>query len=170
MAKKLIRLTESDLHRIIKESVTKILKESTEPSVVSVLLNTYDKYDDDYDSELEYDDCMESLNSIDNSKFCVIVGNLGLWNGNKEIYPEKVDYLTDAVQKCLKSAEDASVELMSDGTIRVNASHHDGGNSFTIIGLNIEGANAYYDWEYEESDEDIKDILSNMNYRYFFKL
>lgn len=171
MAKKqVIRLTEGDLHRIIKESVNRILKESTEPSVVSVLLNTYDKYDDDdYDSNLEYVECMESLNSIDNSQLCVIVGNLGLWNGQKEIYPVKVDYLTDAVQKCFKSADDASVELMSDGTIRVNASHHDGSNSFTIIGLNREGANAFDDWEYDESNEDIKDILSNMSYRYLFK-
>ena len=31
MNKKLIRLTESDLHRIVKESVNRILKESTHP-------------------------------------------------------------------------------------------------------------------------------------------
>jgi hypothetical protein len=33
MAKKLIRLTESDLHRIVKESVKKVLKEAREGSI-----------------------------------------------------------------------------------------------------------------------------------------
>ncbi len=42
MNKKLIRLTESDLHRIVKESVNRILRESLEEKKDSVLKESYD--------------------------------------------------------------------------------------------------------------------------------
>lgn len=167
-----IKLTETRLKKIVTESIKRVLKEMNEQNVVSVFLDTNQRYDDDdfYESETEYQDCMESLDMIDNSACCVIVGTLGLWHGVKEIYPEKVDYLTDAVEKCLNNADDAKVSLMSDGTIQVEASHHDGSNSFTIIGLNRDGDSAYYDWEYGESDDDnVESILNNPNYRYSFK-
>lgn len=49
MNKKLIRLTESDLHRIVKESVNRILKESDE-------WDAYLQQDDDEPTSFEYDD------------------------------------------------------------------------------------------------------------------
>lgn len=170
-----VKLTESKLKQIVTESIKRVLKEMNEQNIVSVFLDTNQRYDDNdddfYDGETEYQDCMESLDMIDNSACCVIVGTLGLWHGAKEIYPVKVDCLTDAVKECLNKADDAKVSLMSDGTIQVEASHHDGSNSYTIIGLNRDGDSAYYDWEYSESDDDnVESILNNPNYRHSFKL
>ena len=42
MAKNIIRLTESDLHRIVKESVQRILTEKHRPSGVSRRIHTKD--------------------------------------------------------------------------------------------------------------------------------
>jgi hypothetical protein len=44
MNKKLIRLTEQDLHRIVKESVKKIIKESEEDSVHDYWREAEDNY------------------------------------------------------------------------------------------------------------------------------
>ena len=78
MAKKIIRLTESDLHKIVKESVNKIIKEiidaepyeydgynpSDEEKKYYDVLKQYakmpDGYDEDLDKGLDYD-------SIDNN-------------------------------------------------------------------------------------------------------
>ena len=49
MNKKLIRLTEQDIHRIVKESVNRILKESDE-------WDAYLQQDDDEPTSFEYDD------------------------------------------------------------------------------------------------------------------
>lgn len=49
MNNKLIRLTESDLHRIVKESVNRILKEYDE-------WDAYLQQDDDEPTSFEYDD------------------------------------------------------------------------------------------------------------------
>ena len=46
MNKKLIRLTESDLHRIVKESVNKVLNEIS----IDTLKKAQDKAFDDYES------------------------------------------------------------------------------------------------------------------------
>ena len=62
MNKKIIRLTESDLHRIVKESVNRILKESTFPTddeyaqmgKYYVAADTNSEYFDDYNEAYRY--------------------------------------------------------------------------------------------------------------------
>ena len=53
MAKKLIRLTESDLHRIVKESVKRILREEDRDDSIDDWQNIYSSY---YDSGLGNDE------------------------------------------------------------------------------------------------------------------
>ena len=167
--KKVIKLKESELKNIIKESVKKIISESFGVQGDVVLYNSMNGYDNsEYDLELEWEDCMKTLQDIDNASECVVIGNVGTWNGNHDIYPDRVIKLTDAVRKCLKNADDAIITQMSDGTIKVENSHHDGRNSFTIIGLNREGVSMLDAWEAEEIDEDINAILNNEEYRYKF--
>ena len=72
MNKKLIRLTEGDLHRIVKESVNKILNEIGNTPKYQYLLgslaarqnrNNLDLYDpDDFDYSGESDDMFDTLN------------------------------------------------------------------------------------------------------------
>lgn len=62
MAKKLVRLTESDLHRIIKESVNRILKESHVPSYEEpVFIGCSSPNDADVSIEIGYSDYSSSL-------------------------------------------------------------------------------------------------------------
>ena len=42
MKKKIIRLTESDLHKIVKNAVNRILKESNEVMMIDTVLNGYE--------------------------------------------------------------------------------------------------------------------------------
>lgn len=70
MSKKLIRLTESDLHRIVKESIGKILKEGYYEDLY---------LDDNDDSELKCPYC-ESDNVQE------IMGKNGSWDGSCKCY------------------------------------------------------------------------------------
>ena len=63
MNKKLIRLTESDLHRIVRESVKRILKES---NVGTHDYNNLPLKDGGFDSyAYEYDDALDNAKSIE---------------------------------------------------------------------------------------------------------
>ena len=58
MAKKLIRLTEGDLHRIIKESVNNILKRNLHfPNSYGMLM--YEIENGDYDEIIQSNECDE---------------------------------------------------------------------------------------------------------------
>ena len=61
MAKKLIRLTESDLHRIVKESVKRILRESRESSCIHTLEYMCEHYNDSYRLCVGINEVLESL-------------------------------------------------------------------------------------------------------------
>ena len=56
MSKKLVRLTEGDLHKIIKESVNKVLTELDWKTYQSAAEKSYDKaYDEKFDDVFEFD-------------------------------------------------------------------------------------------------------------------
>ena len=69
MNKKLIRLTEGDLHNIVKESVNRILKEVDERKVVRITVPTMNINN----KLIEYDDLIAFCNEH----------NLGVWDWNK---------------------------------------------------------------------------------------
>ena len=84
MKKKLIRLTENDLHRIVKISVNKILRERDE----------YDDYDDE---EEEYDDDEEEEEHDDYYRdegfWFLYSPEVGALNGTYETYESAEDDL-----------------------------------------------------------------------------
>lgn len=138
MNKKTIRLNESALHRIIKESVRKVLREaSIYPGYNSSVSNEFDDEDDQFEpseeEEMEWridDICMEF-----GSGKVLINGVLGLWNGKKRIQPTPCSDIRSAIMKCVGS--DGNImspnDIEYDGeTVSLKVSHHDGVNNFEI--------------------------------------
>ena len=126
-----------------------------------VLLDTYHHRDDE-DSDI-IDDLIDLFNDkIEHADKehdgYIIVGTLGLWNGKKDIYPKYYSDLTEAYQKCTKSADDVIVKLI-DGALEVSAMHHDGTNGLYIKALTRKGAEVMH--SYTEGYED--DYFENMD-------
>ena len=93
MNKKVIRLTESDLHRIVKESVNRILMESKglDPSKRDYVKEDYNPFDnDDFEewdrinvspiSDEEYNEIMR-MNPMQNSSYIFNKIGFNKWNG-----------------------------------------------------------------------------------------
>lgn len=80
------------------------------------------------------------MNIKNGRKYPVMVtGQLGLWNGNPTIVPEKFDNLYDAVMKCL-GRDTWDVDLhYNKGVLEINCHHHDGCNRFEIHKLSKRG-------------------------------
>jgi hypothetical protein len=88
---------------------------------------------------MEFNDEMDNIKfSKENDAPVIVTGTLGLWNGDRDIYPVVVDNLHDAVEKCIGSSDDAEV-VFEDGVIYVYGYHHDGTNRFTIEKLSAKG-------------------------------
>lgn len=91
--------------------------------------------------EFEYEAFFDNIRYSPYSKCSfVILGTLGLWNGNKTIVPMKVDNLYSAIYKCIKSSNYFKVKQVN-GHVEISASHHDGINTFQIYLLNDKGIN-----------------------------
>jgi hypothetical protein len=107
--------------------------------------NSNDFYDYYYDSKrMDYDDMKETIKILDdkyNEYGCVIIGELGLWNGNKNIYPVYKRNLNDAIEKIttVKFESYIKIDLYDDATIHIVQSHHDGTNAFYIKLLSEKG-------------------------------
>ena len=71
----------------------------------------------------------------------VITGSVQTWDGVRQIKPDLHHDLAGAVMKCVRSGEDYSVQF-GNGTIYVQAMHHDGTNHFLIRPLNKKGQNS----------------------------
>lgn len=131
MNKKLIRLTESDLHRIVKESVKKIIKENKKTKKVVREFDEYDDFEDDDNLDWRIDDiCMEFGDGE-----VLINGVLGLWNGKRRIEPTPCSDIRSAIQKCIgRDGEIMSPnDIWFDGeTVSLKVCHHDGTNNFEI--------------------------------------
>lgn len=132
MNKKLIRLTESDLHRIVKESVKRIIKEnSIRAKRIIREFDEDDDFEDDDNVDWRIDDiCMEFGDGE-----VLINGILGLWNGKKRIQPTPCSDIRSAIQKCI--GRDGEImtpnDIEFDGEkVSLKVSHHDGTNNFEI--------------------------------------
>jgi hypothetical protein len=107
MAKKLVKLTESDLHRIIKESVNKVIKEAYEKKEVFTI-SAFDIESDENVSDMRY--CGQTYYNIDDAidsatEFAQSLVNYGsvimitvyageYENGNGDVFGEPVDVYT----------------------------------------------------------------------------
>lgn len=101
--------------------------------------------DDDF-----YNWCAEETNlsweaDLFNIKECkeynvpvIITGKLGLWWGKPEIVAVREESVYDALQRCTRGADSATVNW-NDGEIQVVSAHHDGCNAFTIKALSKKG-------------------------------
>lgn len=121
MKKRIIRLNESELNRVIIESVKRVIREWDE------------------DSQLEEGDEMEWYIDDVIDEFgggpVVITGTLGLWDGKHEIQPVECEDIRSAIYKCIgRDGELLSPDdlFINGDTVRVIVHHHDGQNVFTI--------------------------------------
>lgn len=127
--RRIIRLTESQIHHIVKESVNRILKDARRR--ISEECED-DEFDEEYDMSWHIEDICREFGEGQ----VVINGTLGLWDGRHKIKPTPCDDVESAIYKCLgrdcelQSQEDLYID--ENGVIHVNASHHDGTNIFTI--------------------------------------
>lgn len=86
-----------------------------------------------------YEDLLNNCLGIKHfNDYCLITGELGLWNGQPSIEPVLCDDLKEAIQKCSESMDYLIIELI-DGVVKVQGIHHDGRNIFYIQPLNSKG-------------------------------
>ena len=102
----------------------------------------YDYYNDL--KSMEHNDMKETIKIVDdkyNVYGCVIIGELGLWNGDKTIYPVYERNLNDAIKKITNVNYESyvKIDLYDDATIHIVQSHHDGRNAFYIKLLSEKG-------------------------------
>ena len=99
-----------------------------------------------------WNDLMDEIRfNIDINQPCVVVGTLGLWNGNPDIIPTRFNNLEDAIISCVEKCDYITIEE-NDGIISIRATHHDGTNKFEIYKLNEQGRELNFD--YDEFDID----------------
>ncbi|MDV3429129.1 MAG: hypothetical protein LIR50_19225 [Bacillota bacterium] len=60
----------------------------------------------------------------------VVIGNLGLWNGNHKIIPHKYKNVNLAIRSCLQDENHIYEDRY--GNLHIEAHHHDGTNHFII--------------------------------------
>lgn len=93
----------------------------------------YDTLDMDWD-----DMVMELEHNKSCNEECVVLGDIGRWDGTYEIQTTKFDCVMDAIKECVKYCDYIKI-YVEDGEIFVTAMHHDGRNTFTIHRLNQKG-------------------------------
>lgn len=116
--KRRIRLTESDLRRIVNNSVKRVLRE-------------WEEEEDYFDPTYLIDDICDEFGDGP----VVITGTLGLWDGKHNIRPVECEDIRSAIMKCIGSDGQLMDEddLTFDGIdVHVKSHHHDGTNEFTI--------------------------------------
>jgi len=147
--KKIIRLTESDLHNIIKESVNKVLRESeyldAEPYDIDVFDNTYnddfdnimsdyskmpDGYDDDIDpSHLDTDRIAMLNKNYEAEAFPYLKGVQN--NASWQAFDDDVRRNRDMWESIIRNS--INKVLKEDGEIG-------GGGATNCVGINVGGA------------------------------
>ena len=95
---------------------------------------------------------------MDNIKSCkeynvpvAITGTLGLWDGDHDIWPRKMESVYDAIRKCVGGDIEWATVMYDDGVITVDAYHHDGCNHFIIKALSKKGITKQFA-EYKDYD------------------
>lgn len=91
-----------------------------------------------YVEEINADDFSYLLEGGKNLENIEITGTLGLWNGRKDIYPDREPDLMTAIKRCVAPQSildfDIYFEDTEDGHQRlyIGAHHHDGTNVFEL--------------------------------------
>ena len=84
---------------------------------------------------------------------CMIVGSLGLWNGNPTIVPVLCNDIMEAIERCLDCNCQIEYEIiLEDGHVEVQVHHHDGTNCFEIWLLSKKGLKEIERPKYECED------------------
>ena len=100
----------------------------------------------DYISECEqavWEDFLSGLNmSKYNNVECVVLGEVGRWNGTHQIEPTPCSDLEFAIAKCINECDNFSI-VHNGGYIKVTAADHDCTSTFEIHLLNKKGIEAY---------------------------
>lgn len=129
---------EEEIRQILIET-----EESEDPSINECWDWWYEEKD------IEWDDVSYEMQRC--TGFFIIVGTLGLWNGNFKGSCLVRGDLLDAIQKCL---EDYNTIYMHNKQLHVDAIHHDGTNIFVIKKLTERGEKYFeeHEWEYGEAE------------------
>lgn len=105
--------------------------------LLACYLDNYHEDIDTYNQEEFEEYCQEMNDNSFDYKFCglenqkvVVIGELGLWNGNKKIYPKEFDNVKKAVYACLEDYNEIYED--SYGNLHILAYHHDGTNHFIV--------------------------------------
>lgn len=81
--------------------------------------------------DMDLEDFWHNLKYSKFNTYCIITGQLGLWDGRHEIRPVFCTSLEDALHKCFNNMDDAQC-YVEDGVIHAVGLHHDGSNHFEI--------------------------------------
>lgn len=89
--------------------------------------------------DIQWDDLkVELKHNPSCNEECVVLGDVGRWNGTYEIQPTKFNCVMDAIMECVKGSDYIKIYI-EDGEIYVIGIHHDGRNVFSIHRLNQKG-------------------------------
>lgn len=119
--KKIVRLTEREIRKMVTESLKRALREWDED----------DEMDED-DMEWRIDDICSEFGDDE----VIVNGILDLWDGQHKIKPTPCPNMRSAIQRCI--GRDGMLEdIDTDGTtVFVKVYHHDGMNRFEITRSN----------------------------------
>lgn len=95
-----------------------------------------------YESESDIDAFIENVRYLYFDKPVVVDGNLGLWDGRKEVEQTYFDNPIDAVYACINNANAVIIDKVGNH-IEIISLHHDGRNYFTLTFLNGTGEDRF---------------------------
>lgn len=113
-----------------------------------------------------YEDAMHEVKHTKELNTPVLItGTLGLWDGSHTIYPQCMDNVYSAIQRCWGNGIQDMDVTFEDGVFYVNAYHHDGTNCFEIHKLSKKGQAVTVNWYDGYEDCEVKDYwLSKFKY------
>ena len=152
----------------MKKNITKIIYTDDPYDFNEEEIREFLTYDEEIEDPSE-DDCWEAWRnqceiewdevSYEMQRYAgsfIIVGTLGLWNGNFKGSCLIRGNLLKAVQECL---EDYNRIYMYNKQLHVEATHHDGTNNFIIKKLTKKGEEYYDNHEWDITDFEMNQRL-----------
>ena len=107
-------------------------------------------------TQMDLEDALSNIEYSPDAKCpCIVTGTLGLWNGRPTIHPTRCESLRKAVEKCMRSGDDAKVTY-DNGVIKVEVYHHDGTNYFEIRKLSKRGLSVTDNWYSDAVECEVK--------------
>ena len=158
----------------MKKNITKVIYTDDPYDFNEEEIREFLTYDDEIEDPSE-DDCWEvwrnqcetewddvSYEAKKEEGTFIIVGTLGLWNGNFKGSCLVKGNLLNALSKCL---EDYNRIYMYNKQLHVDATHHDGTNIFVIKKLTPNGEEYLENHEWEYSDAEMnRRLFTNSHY------